>query len=182
MVLRNALQGSEWELDDDRKNTMMDLRLRCGDLVVGIECKDRKQITTADLDKFNRDRTLHGFLRSVFVSTAPIPTILSDPDSLMLNEDELWIYTTNPAYLAAALGSFVQALPTAGADQVDDMVELKMVLDNMNTLYKAWQSVKKEQAKMDKVFLAALHAANIPMPARHVYIKTKTGKYYTPYE
>lgn len=76
----------------------------------------------------------------------------------------------------------MQALPTAGADQVDDMVELKMVLDNMNTLYKAWQSVKKEQAKMDKVFLAALHAANIPMPARHVYIKTKTGKYHTPYD
>lgn len=175
ILLRQALQGTEWELDDRRKMNMMDLRIHRGDVVVGVECKDRKKITQADLDKFHSDHDLQRFSRSIFIATSAIPKLLPDPNTLLVRNNFIYVHTVDHVFLAAVLMQLVQTLPC----QRDTTVELGNVLHVVTTLYTTWQNTKKELARLDRMFLQALAISDLPMEKNHIYIKNNASKGYS---
>lgn len=112
IVLRKALAGTHWVIDDTRRIKKMDMRITAPTgLTIGIECKDKAKVTAADVDKFRRDKALNNYYGGIFVSTSSIPNVLVEENSVAITATDLWVFTRDPVYLQAALGIFIQSLP-----------------------------------------------------------------------
>jgi hypothetical protein len=173
MVLKEVV-GDEYEVDNSNGIQKMDIRLikNDGSVVIGVECKDKDKITEADITKFRRDKVLNRFHRSIFVSTGPIRDIVQDDNSVVCNEDEMFIVTKDPVFLGAVIKTYLSQLDSCESEQPNTLF-LDATMDTYNT----WQTAKKSLIKLDKSFLCMLRLnPNFQenLISKHIYMTTKT--------
>ena len=173
MVLKETI-GDQYEVDNGNGIQKMDIRLikKDGSHVIGVECKDKDTVTQADITKFRRDKVLNKFYRSIFVSTGPIRNITQEDNSVVMNQDELFIVTKDPVFLGAVIRTYIAQLDSCGMEQPDTLF-LDATIDTYNT----WQTAKKSLIKLDKSFLCMLRLnpnfeENII--SKHIYMTTKS--------
>lgn len=154
MIAEQACEG-RYTVDNGNGTKKMDCRLKhnSNNRVIGIECKNKAKITKDDIDKFVRDKVKHGFYKSVFVSTCPIPSKLEVINTVLNTDDTLWIYTKSNIFLLAVLKQFLSIIDL---EKKTTVLETSMLYDTIVSTYTTWQSVKKSQKEHDKIIYKLL--------------------------
>ena len=119
---------------------------------IGVECKDKKELTKTDMTKFIRDKTTNKFDRSIFISNCEIKGILTCENTVKTIKDETYIYTKDQLFLRAVLQHYFSSLDLdqKKCDSTD------ILFDNIIDLYNSWQESKKALLKLDKSFMKSL--------------------------
>ena len=76
--------GKRFTICGDKHMRCMDIRMtnKLKKYIIGIECKDKKNITNADINKFKRDKNTNDFKGCIFLSiNCPITNILTSVNS-----------------------------------------------------------------------------------------------------
>lgn len=138
---------------------------------IGIECKDKKELTKTDMTKFNRDKTTNKFDRSVFISNCEIKGILTCENTVKTIKDETYIYTKDQLFLRAVIQHYFSSLDLnqKKCDSTD------ILFDNIIDLYNSWQESKKALLKLDKSFMKSLKLVDNFEPKGHLYIQPKSN-------
>ena len=174
MVLKEVI-GDEYDVDNSNGIQKMDIRLikKDGTHTIGVECKDKDKITETDITKFRRDKVLNKFHRSIFVSTGPIRDILQEDNSVVLNNDELFIVTKDPIFLGAVIKTYIAQLDSCETEGSNNSLFIDATIDTYNT----WQAAKKSLIKLDKSFLCMLRLNpqfQENLISKHIYMTTKS--------
>ena len=138
---------------------------------IGIECKDKKELTKTDMTKFIRDKTTNKFDRSIFISNCEIKGILTCENTVKTIKDETYIYTKDQLFLRAVLQHYFSSLDLnqKKCDSTD------ILFDNIIDLYNSWQEAKKALLKLDKSFMKSLKLVDNFEPKGHLYIQPKSN-------
>ena len=173
VVLKEVI-GDEYEVDNSNGIQKMDIRLikKDGTITIGVECKDKDRVTESDITKFRRDKVLNKFHRSIFVSTNPIRGIAETDNSVVCNQDELFIVTKDPVFLAAVVKMYTLQLDDCEVEEPDTLF-----FDATIDTYNSWQTTKKSLIKLDKSFLRMLRLhPNFEenMINKNIYMATKS--------
>lgn len=154
----------------------MDVRLKRkgdedGKFTIGIECTDKQAVSKSDIEKFRSDKVKNKFFRSIFISSHPIKGILDTDNSANTIEDELWLVTQDPVFLAAAMKVYLSSVAT------DEPSKFDKGFDNILDTYSRWQNSKKSLIEMDKSILRLLELTpDFENQLRgHVYLVTKSN-------
>jgi len=156
-VLREEL-GQDFNVDGDGGTHKMDIRLahKTKDYLLGVEVKKKLNLSKRhDLDKFKRDKVLNNFKGAVFVSTqSPVKNIVDEKFTWkIINDNELYIYSDDLKFIALVIKMFLQFLE---CDSVQPRENLRMVMDNIVTLYNTWGTTKTYLLAMDKQLRIAM--------------------------
>lgn len=174
-VIMKEVASELYNIDNSDGIRKMDVRLhrKDGAFSIGIECKDKDNITKTDIDKFRRDKVLNKFYRSIFISTCPIKHIAEEDNSVTTKGDELYIITKDPVFLGGVMRHFLSQL-----EEDDGKDPNNMVFDTVMDVYTTWQTTKKQITKMDKSCLRmmGLHPDfTEKMLSKHVYLTTRNN-------
>jgi hypothetical protein len=174
ILLEKLLQSKcsdHWTIIRNRKTRCMDIRLimkENQELIIGIECKNKKTITKNDITKFKRDKIENKFTRSIFVSRCGIPKILAKEDSCCIIDDDLYIYTNTPIFLSGVITCFLSSITK---DEKSTHTNLEKILH----LYELWKESQKTHLELDKTFLSLLEDFGEDTPNGHLYLVTKSN-------
>ena len=172
-IILKEITNDNYYIDNSNGTQQMDIRIHRtdGSFTIGVECKDKDTVTKADIDKFRRDKLRNRFYRSIFISTNPIKHI-ADNDQVVIKNDELFIVTKDPVFLAATIKLYLCQLEATEPSKPDSMV-----FDGIQNTYQIWQSSKKQAVKMDKAMLElmGLHPEfEQKFLDKHLYIASKS--------
>lgn len=172
-IILKEITNDNYYVDNSNGTQQMDIRIHRtdGSFTIGVECKDKDTVTKADIDKFRRDKLRNRFYRSIFISTNPIKHI-ADNDQVVIKNDELFIVTKDPVFLAATIKLYLCQLEATEPSKPDSMV-----FDGIQNTYQIWQSSKKQAVKMDKAMLElmGLHPEfEQKFLDKHLYITSKS--------
>ena len=163
-------------IDGKKKMHCMDIRMIHKDkkYTVGIECKNKKNITQKDIDKFKNDKLNNKhFKLSVFLSTdSSIKNIVTEINNHKIINDELYIYSKDVYYIIIIIQLFIQIYETNNEEKTEFGIEL--YIDIITNLYKNWCCLKKQCLKMDHDLVKSLERININLDKGHLFITSKT--------
>ena len=174
IFLERLLQSKcndRWNIIRNRKTRCMDVRLilkENTDVIIGIECKNKKTITKNDITKFKRDKVINKFTRSIFISRYKIPNILTKEDSCTIIDDDLYIYTNTPIFLSGIIMCYLTHI-------TKETKETQSYLEKILHLYELWKESQKTHLELDKMFLNLLNDFNEDVPNGHLYLVTKSN-------
>ena len=174
-IIMKEVASSLYTVDNSDGVQKMDVRLHRNDgaFTIGIECKDKDNVSKADLDKFKRDKVLNKFHRSVFISTSPIKRLVEGENQVLVKGDELYIVTKDPVFLGAVMKLYLSELENGDGSSPDCMV-----FDAIINAYETWQSSKKQVIKMDKAILSLMNLHpefNEKLISKHIYLSIKSN-------
>ena len=174
-IIMKEVASSLYIVDNSDGVQKMDVRLhrKDGAFTIGIECKDKDNVSKADLDKFKRDKVLNKFHRSVFISTSPIKRLVEGENQVLVKGDELYIVTKDPVFLGAVMKLYLSELENSDGSTPDCMV-----FDAIINAYETWQSSKKQLIKMDKAILTLMNLHpefNEKCISKHLYLSIKSN-------
>lgn len=157
-ILRDEL-GNEFQVDGGGETHKMDIRLihNAKDYSVGVEVKNKKNISKRhDLDKFTRDKVFNNFKGCVFVSTqSPVKNIVDIKNTWkIINDNEIYIYSDNLKFIGFVIKMFLQFLE---CDSDVTKENIRVVMDNIGTLYNTWGTTKTCLLAMDKQLRIAMN-------------------------
>ena len=165
--------GNDFIIDGDKKMNCMDIRMnhRTKDYSIGIECKDKKNITKNDIEKFKDDKLKNKFKGSIFISiSSPITKIIDEKDTFKLLNDELYIYSKDTHFIMILLKFFVDTL--ADSKRCENREEYSERLMNQ---YVQWTSIKKACLKFDKTLVKDIEKLGLKLTNGHLYLVSKTN-------
>ncbi len=174
LVMKEAA-GDLYEVDNGDGVRKMDVRLHRKDkkFSIGIECKDKDNVTKTDIDKFRRDKVLNKFFRSIFISTSPIKGYVEEQNQITTKDDELYIVSKDPVFIAGVMKIFLNNLETCDKKEIDTKI-----FDSVLDTYSTWQASKKHLIKLDKSIMRSLNLHPDfadEMMKGHVYFATRTS-------
>ena len=88
----------------------MDIRLVAEKFTVGIECKNKLSITYNDLQKFDKDKVINTFAGAILVSTGPVPKLLDEPNTTILENRNMYIYSDDTKYITTCIWLYVNMI------------------------------------------------------------------------
>lgn len=175
-LILNKYFDSNFTIDGKKKMHCMDIRMihKQKNYTVGIECKNKKNITQKDIDKFKNDKLNNpNFKLSIFLSTdSPIKNKVCKLDNYNFINDELYIYSKDIHYIIIIIQLFIKLYETKETDENEIGTEL--YIDIITNLYKNWCCLKKNCLKMDYDLVKSLKRIDINLEKGHLFIISKT--------
>ena len=168
----------EFVIEGKGQTRCMDKRMvhRFKNYTLGVECKDKGTITTADITKFRKDSITNQFKGCIFISTSKIVDIVEVEDDFKLVNNELFIYSKNREIIVQMIKLFINYIETD-----KDESKLVYLMGDFKELYKQWISTKKSMLDFDKFFWTILEKNGINLTVKgNVFLapasKCKSGK------
>lgn len=168
-----------WDIDGDKKNHCMDIRLQHKDYKncsIGIELKDKQSVTSEDIKKFETDKVKNNFTGNIFISKTPVLNI-KKIDTTSFYNNNLIIVSNNIGFITNCIYIYIQSIE----HQVKNDVDVDNTNDNENImlLYKHNQALKRQLKKGDELYLEILkHNCEEneykKILGRHLYILTRS--------
>lgn len=164
----------EYIIDGGGETRRMDIRLKHikTGTIIGVESKEKKNITRNDLEKFNRDKVDKEFKGSIFISTQGIiPKLVENINNFYLEGDKLYIYSNNMNIIVMLIRGFLSYLYLESGD---DEFDANWTNDAIKDVYTTHQERLKIAAKEDKKFLNILRKLKLPISNGHLYLVSKS--------
>ena len=166
--------GDEYIIDGEKKMRQMDIRMihKITKEIIGVECKDKKNLSKNDLDKFISDKCLNRFRGGILISKkCPIKGYVFSENSFSLKQDVLYIYSKERFYIIQLIKIYITYLDN---EVLRNNSNLLAQLDWFHTSYKTWNTTKKNILEMDKVFMNGLQLFNTPIANKHLFLISKS--------
>ena len=169
LVLTNKFKDV-YEIINNSKTRRMDLRIKhlTKGYSIGIECKDKKIVSKADIDKFKRDKLENKFKKSIFISTSKIPKLLTEEDTCTIVNDELYIYSNDVMFIDGIICCFLSNIE-------EDEIDCVAMIDQIVNLYNHWKSAKKALHELDKAFVDTISMHDKDLLKGHHYFTPMTS-------
>ena len=175
---------NEYDVINNGTTKKMDLRLRRKDGkfdLIGIECKNKINVSSKDIEKFQRDKSINNFYRNIFICINGIKGFLEGENQIKMKDNELYIVSNDPLFIAGVMNSYLKSLNSPDAKEIDTKI-----FDRCLNIYNSWEVSKKALLNTDKAILLGLELHpdfTEKLLNGHVYLSTKSqfksGK--TPY-
>ena len=158
---------TNWTIDKHKRMKCMDIRMshKTNNLSISIELKHKKKLTKNDITKFISDKSNNNFDGHIFISNCSIPNILTTPNTCTINNDDLYIYSSNINTILNYIEVYISNITT-------NTNENNINIEDIHTLYNNHNQQKKELLKQDKVFIRII---NKDLLKNHLYITTKSN-------
>ena len=190
-IVAGRLYGGTYEVDGQKKMHCMDIRLKhkTYDYIVGIETKEKKKLTSLDIDKFHTDRLNNRYIAGIMISTqGPIKGYVTEEHTSKMTENELYIYSNDANIIGITIGCFLEIteqryLREQAACESTDVLYNKLEAKFKNTvehnvaMYKKWQSIQKAHMDYDKQMINGLIDMGVSdeLFKNHKYLVTRSN-------
>ena len=173
LILNNYFKN-DFIIDGCKKMHCMDIRMKhkTNNYIIGIECKNKKNIIQKDVDKFKNDKLNNKFKASIFLSTnSPIKNIVTNENDFKFINDELYIYSKD-INLIIILFKIVINNINNNLDENNDFNK-QLYLDIIVNLYKNWCNIKKFSQKLDTDLVNSLKRLDLELVNGHIFLISK---------
>lgn len=147
---------NDWEVDKDKKMKAMDIRLVKENITIGIECKQKKNITKNDLNKFKKDKLSNKFDGNIFISNNKIPNIIGNINNCLVLDKDLYIYSNNIDQIVNFIKVYIQTVVASTQD--DQSIINKEV---MSEIFVNHSKQKKTLLEQDKVMVKLMRELGV---------------------
>jgi len=166
--------GDKYEVINNGKNKKMDIRLhrKDGSFTIGVECKDKENVSSKDIEKFTRDKCINKFYRNIFISANCIKGFIEENNQVKIKGDELYIVSGDPLFIAGVMKNYLENLESSDGKEID-----MRIFDRVVNIYNAWQVQKKQSLELDKAIMLGLELHpdfTEKMINGHIYLSAKS--------
>ena len=190
-IVAGQLYGDTYDVDGTKKMRCMDIRLihKMYKFIVGLETKEKKNLTPLDIEKFHTDRLNNEFQAGIMLSTqGPIKGYVKEPNSFKMTENELYIYSNDGNYIGIVIGCFLHmteqkflrekaACENAGELYEQMKKKYETAVEHATAMYHKWQKIQKANVDFDKQMLIGLVQMGVPPDIfkGHRYVVTRSN-------
>ena len=175
-IVAGRLYGDTYDVDGTKKMRCMDIRLihKIYEFIVGLETKEKKNLTPLDIKKFHTDRLNNKFQAGIMLSTqGPIKGYVKEPNSFKMTENELYIYSNDGNYIGIVIGCFLHiteqkflrekaACENAGELYEQMKKKYETAVEHATAMYHKWQKIQKANVEFDKQMMIGLIQMGVP--------------------